>query len=182
VEELLRSSEDFIAELREATSVASRFFVHSLAVFSKKFSGWYCTACSIGDMMRGMSQHRIAGPGQGRGRAAPPLRGRGRRAAGPGQGRRVAGAGQGRSRAAAGPQGAAGQGRGRRAGAGQGAAGPQGRGRGRGRGAAGAGPVTLTAAEARAIASAFQWFAVNRESESAVALLGLLKRSFKKGK
>ena len=174
MEELLRSSEDFIAELREATSVASRFFVHSLAVFSKKFSGWYCTACSIGDMMRGMSQHRIAGPGQGRGRAAPPLRGRGRRAAGPGQGRRVAGAGQGRSRAAAGPQGAAGQGRGRRAVAGQG--------RGRGRRAAGAGPVTLTAAEARAIASAFQWFAVNRESESAVALLGLLKRSFKKGK
>ena len=40
--------------------------------------------------------------------------------------------------------------------------------------------MTLTSAEARAVASAFQWFAVNREGESAVALLGLLKRSFKK--
>lgn len=93
------------------------------------------------------------------------------------QGGRRAGAAGGRRAAA----GAAGQG-GRRAAAGAGAAGGQGRGRRAGAGAAGAGPVTLTAAEARAIANAFQWFAVNREGESAVALLGLLKRSFRKGK
>ena len=119
------------------------------------------------DMMWGMSKHRIEPQGagsQGRGRASPPVRGS--------QGRgRIGG-----RRAGAGPQG----GRGRAAAE---AAGPQpGQGRGRGRAAAGAGPVTLTAAEARAIASAFQWFAVNREGESAVALLGLLKRAFKKGK
>ena len=129
-------------------------------------------------MMLPMSKTAAISRGRAAGHSPHGQGGRGRRAAG---GRR-AGAGPqgGRGRAGAaggrrGAAGAAGQG-GRRAGAA--GPGPQ----GRGRAAAGAGPVTLTAAEARAIASAFQWFAVNREGESAVALLGLLKRSFKKGK